>query len=607
MPATSLDLSQIKTDALASASAFRALIGLGTLSTQSPTGTPSASTFLRGDFSWQTIDLSGYVPYSGATGAVNLGSNAFTASRATLATGTITTSNPILNLSQTWNNAATTFTGILADCTDTASATDSMLMNLRVGGTSRFRVRKDGAVELADNSYTLFTGAGTVGLTVRNSNSNRVSLNFRGASIRSDGAFSWSTSTDSGSGSYDLILERDAAGTLGIRNSTNAQTFRIYNTFTDASNYERVAIASATYSSARYFTLSAESAGTGAADLNMVIAPKGNGALIAELPDGTSAGGNARGTHAVDLQLDRANAADVASGSYSGVLSGISNRASGAYAVVGGGVGNTASGSHAIVGGGGDNNATGFYATVGGGAVNNATDYATIGGGTDNTASGGTATIGGGEFNTASFFCATIGGGSSNTATNDYATIGGGVGNTASGSNATVGGGGGNTALGSYATIGGGVGGLADRHAMQAYSAGFFANQGDAQSARFVLRRKTVNNTATTLMLDGNSTRLTIPSGKVLAFTAKIAGVKSDGTSVAFFVRKGAIKNVGGTTSLAGTIETIGTDIEDNASTDVAITADDTNDALQINVTGIASETWRWVAVVEGVEIGYGT
>jgi hypothetical protein len=34
-------------------------------------------------------------------------------------------------------------------------------------------------------------------------------------------------------------LQRDAAGTLAQRNAGNAQTFRIYNTFTDSSNYER--------------------------------------------------------------------------------------------------------------------------------------------------------------------------------------------------------------------------------------------------------------------------------------------------------------------------------------------------------------------------------
>jgi regulator of RNase E activity RraA len=85
------------------------------------------------------------------------------------------------------------------------------------------------------------------------------------------------------------------------------------------------------------------------------------------------------------------------------------------------------------------------------------------------------------------------------------------------------------------------------------------------------------------------------------------SGIKSDGSAVAKYIREGTIKNVSGTTSLAGSIITVGTDHEDNASTDVTITADDTNDALQINVTGIAAETWRWAAIVQGVEIAYGT
>jgi hypothetical protein len=36
----------------------------------------------------------------------------------------------------------------------------------------------------------------------------------------------------------DIILTRDAANTLALRNGTNAQTFKIYNTYTDATNYE---------------------------------------------------------------------------------------------------------------------------------------------------------------------------------------------------------------------------------------------------------------------------------------------------------------------------------------------------------------------------------
>lgn len=40
----------------------------------------------------------------------------------------------------------------------------------------------------------------------------------------------------------DVALRRDAANTLALRNSTNAQTFRVYGTYTDASNYTRVVL-----------------------------------------------------------------------------------------------------------------------------------------------------------------------------------------------------------------------------------------------------------------------------------------------------------------------------------------------------------------------------
>jgi hypothetical protein len=146
-----------------------------------------------------------------------------------------------------------------------------------------------------------------------------------------------------------------------------------------------------------------------------------------------------------------------------------------------------------------------------------------------------------------------------------------------------------------------------DRYSQFSHAAGAFAAGGDAQFTRFVARNKTTNTTPTTLFLNGSSVRLTIPSGKVLSAVCRICGIKSDGSAVANYVRRIVIKNVAGTTSIVGAIETIGTDIEDNASTDVAITADDTNDALDISVTGITGETWRWVAVVEGLEIAYGT
>ena len=65
------------------------------------------------------------------------------------------------------------------------------------------------------------------------------------------------------SGSYDATLVRDSANTLAQRNSTNAQTFRLYNTYTDASNYERLSIDWST--TANTATIVTQNAGTGSA------------------------------------------------------------------------------------------------------------------------------------------------------------------------------------------------------------------------------------------------------------------------------------------------------------------------------------------------------
>jgi hypothetical protein len=147
-----------------------------------------------------------------------------------------------------------------------------------------------------------------------------------------------------------------------------------------------------------------------------------------------------------------------------------------------------------------------------------------------------------------------------------------------------------------------------DRQFQYSYASGSFSSNGDAQKILFVLRNKTTSATPVVLgMGPTSSVLLTVSSGKLMFCDVLISGIKSDGSSSCCYKRKLAIKNVGGTTSLVGSIETIGTDQEDNVLTDVSITANDTNNSLEISVTGIASETWRWIAVVEGLEIAYGT
>ena len=62
-------------------------------------------------------------------------------------------------------------------------------------------------------------------------------------------------------GAADTILTRDAANTLAQRNGTNAQAFNIYNTYTDASNYERGIVGW----SSNFFDINSNAAGTGTA------------------------------------------------------------------------------------------------------------------------------------------------------------------------------------------------------------------------------------------------------------------------------------------------------------------------------------------------------
>lgn len=68
------------------------------------------------------------------------------------------------------------------------------------------------------------------------------SASVTGVSVRSGDYYAFASSSTDASTSLDLFLYRDAANTLAQRNATNAQTFRLYETFTDASNYSALRI-----------------------------------------------------------------------------------------------------------------------------------------------------------------------------------------------------------------------------------------------------------------------------------------------------------------------------------------------------------------------------
>ena len=211
--------------------------------------------------------------------------------RAETRTGaTVTTSNPVQSFTQTWNNAGVIFTAWKLNVTNTASAAGSLLADLQIGGASRFKVDKDGKVTcgvggggasfvLTDNgggSYVNIFGDTTNYLVVKAASSansfffNGSTSNGPGLTVASGLNIAWASGTNA-INAQDLILARDAANVLAQRNGTNAQTARIYGTYTDASNYVRASLAATSTA----VTLAAETAGTGANDVPVVISPAG--------------------------------------------------------------------------------------------------------------------------------------------------------------------------------------------------------------------------------------------------------------------------------------------------------------------------------------------
>ena len=102
-----------------------------------------------------------------------------------LAAGTITASDPVIDGSQTWNDAGVTFTALKVAITDTASAADSLLVDLQVGGSSVFNIRKDGSIndtlfiDEANNRLGIGIDTPYASLTLRSQGTN----NTRGIAI----------------------------------------------------------------------------------------------------------------------------------------------------------------------------------------------------------------------------------------------------------------------------------------------------------------------------------------------------------------------------------------------------------------------------------------
>lgn len=185
----------------------------------------------------------------------------------TLTHGTITAAQPTIDASVTWNNAGVAFTGWKLNVTDTASAAGSLLADWQVGGASKASIQKNGLLRV----LYLMAGGGDGG----------TSINYYATGIRQQAIaeIAW-TNGGAHYDTVDLALYRDAAAVLAQRNGTNAQTHRVYGTYTDSSNYVRASLAATSTT----VTLAAETAGTGADNIDVTLTPAGTGVVASGSP-----------------------------------------------------------------------------------------------------------------------------------------------------------------------------------------------------------------------------------------------------------------------------------------------------------------------------------
>jgi len=166
-----------------------------------------------------------------------------------------------------------------------------------------------------------------------------------------------------------------------------------------------------------------------------------------------------------------------------------------------------------------------------------------------------------------------------------------------------------NTASGAYSTVIGGLKAKASRYGEVAHAAGRFAATGDAQHSTFVARKSTTSTSTTYLALDGGSSRLTLPArDTAFTFDIKVIAINTIEQASGSWNFRGGIyrdddNNVGFIGSL---IEEINVPSPGKVGT-IALQADGTNYALNINVTPGTSDTIRWVAVIDVVQVSWNT
>jgi len=171
-----------------------------------------------------------------------------------------------LDILETWNTSAVQ-TGLKLNIIDVSSNANSNLIELQNSGVSQFKVEKNGGITFQGDNGLKAPGniriwsTGNASVIIRNSLNTQSRFNFD----TFGGVFTMSNENN-----QSVVLRTDTTDILAQRNSTNAQTFRVYNTYTDTSNYERAGF----NWNSNTFEIETEAGGTGVAR-NLTIGTSG--------------------------------------------------------------------------------------------------------------------------------------------------------------------------------------------------------------------------------------------------------------------------------------------------------------------------------------------
>lgn len=304
-----------------------------------------------------------------------------------------------------------------------------------------------------------------------------------------------------------------------------------------------------------------------ATNVDAVIASKGTGAFLLQVPDNTATGGNKRGSNAIDLQMTRSANTAVANGQEA-FAAGSNNTASAARTVAIG-QSNTASGANSF--------------SIGQSNTNSATNGIALG--NSNNVSAGTTGIAIGRNHTVTVSGIALGQQSTVSAANAFA-----VGYL-------------HQTDAQYAVSTGGQTRIRGVYGMRAHASAVFATQGDAQHADLVQRIETTNATITTLTSDQGAAAATnqmvlpnnsayIAKGIVVAREAATGDTKS--WEFTCHIKRGA--NAAATAVVAAATVTVIANDAGAAAWALTVDADTTNGALRVRGTGEAAKTIKWVS-----------